>query len=268
LISGWLRRRGGCVLGAWGGVAPEPGATVTGSTRVVLALSGRNAMRFACGATVREVVLRGGDALVIDRRAWNRPLHLHRKAFCTIDLKPDWLRVYLRRTSGPGSLPAQHATSIVPGAPQPALRSAADAAEALAPLADADLLAPAARLVAALAVWALRTPPAPTGDPWPRLRDWIEERLHQPLARSEAARACGIHPGHLSRVMSSRTGMGFAPWVAARRLERARDLLLSTDLAVAEVAVRCGYATPVYFSHAFHAAVGQSPGRWRLARGR
>jgi AraC-like DNA-binding protein len=268
LIEGWLRRSGGRVYGAWGGAAPETDATVTGSTRLVLALSGRNAMRFACATEVQQVVLRAGDAVVIDRRAWNRPLHLYAKAFCTIDLKPDWLRVYLRRTRGPGSLPAEHATCIVPGAPHPALRAAADAAEALAAVGDPTLLAQSARQVAALAVWALRAPPPPLAGPWPRLRDWIEERLHQPLSRTAAARACGLHPGHVSRVMAAHAGLGFAPWVAARRLARARDLLLTTDLEANEIARRCGFASAIYFSHAFRAATGESPGRWRAARRR
>jgi AraC-like DNA-binding protein len=268
LIAAWLRRRDGRVLGAWGGAAPEKDATVSGSTRLVLALSGRNVMRFACGAEVQQVMLRAGDAVVIDRRAWNRPLHLHAKAFCTIDLKPDWLRVYLRRTSGPGSLPAEHATCIVPGAPHPALRAAADAAEALAPVGDPALLAQAARQVAALAAWALRIPPRSVAGPWPRLRDWIEERLHQPLSRAAAAQACGVHPGHVSRVMAAHAGQGFAPWVAARRLARARDLLLTTSLEANEIARRCGFSSAIYFSHAFRAATGESPGRWRAARRR
>lgn len=47
------------------------------------------------------------------------------------------------------------------------------------------------------------------------------------------------------------------------RLERARDLLLDTDLPVAQVAAACGFSDPFYFSRCFSRHFSVSPSRWR-----
>ena len=44
-----------------------------------------------------------------------------------------------------------------------------------------------------------------------------------------------------------------------RRLREARRLLLTTTLPVKEVARRCGYEDPLYFSRVFHQHTGQPP---------
>jgi len=47
------------------------------------------------------------------------------------------------------------------------------------------------------------------------------------------------------------------------RMERAKSLLLESDLPVKEVAERLGYARQHEFARAFHARVGRSPTAWR-----
>ena len=47
------------------------------------------------------------------------------------------------------------------------------------------------------------------------------------------------------------------------RLERARDLLLDTDLPVAQVAAACVFSDPFYFSRCFSRHFSVSPSRWR-----
>jgi AraC family transcriptional regulator, arabinose operon regulatory protein len=48
-------------------------------------------------------------------------------------------------------------------------------------------------------------------------------------------------------------------YLARYRLDRVRELLLSTDLTVAEIAARTGFRDPFYLSHAFRQAEGMSP---------
>ena len=50
------------------------------------------------------------------------------------------------------------------------------------------------------------------------------------------------------------------------RIERSRQLLLETDLRVADVASRCGFSTVEYFSAAFKREVGHSPTEFRRKR--
>jgi AraC-like DNA-binding protein len=248
----------------WGRAPSEPGATVSGSTRLVLALGGRNRMRLPQGEGVGEVLLCAGEAAVVCRLAWNRPLHLHPLAFLTIDLRPDFVRLYLRGQSRSTVEPARVTTLFLQGGADLALRSAADAAEALAP-AGGRLLADAAHLAAACTRRLLDRPLLVEDPAWLRLREWIEEHLHTAISRDDAARACGMHPGHVSRVVARATGDGFSAWLARARAQRARDLLGGSDLLVAEIGRRCGFSSATYFNHAFRAEAGVSPGRWRLA---
>lgn len=263
-LDGWLAA--GCrrACPGWGRAPAEPGATVSGSTRFVLARGGRNRMRLPQGDSVGEVQLRAGEVAVVCRLAWNRPLHLHPLSFLTIDLRPDFVRLYLREQHAPAMEPARVTALFLQGGADLALRSAADAAEALAP-AGGRLLADAAHLAAACTRRLLDRPLLVEDPAWLRLREWIDEHLHTPVGREDAARACGMHPGHVSRVVARATGGGFSAWLSRARSLRARDLLGGSDLSVAEIGRRCGFSSATYFNHAFRAVVGVSPGRWRLA---
>lgn len=266
VLAGWLRRRRAPVLAAWGAAVPVPGATASGSTRLILGIAGRNPMLLPRGATVGEAVLQAGGALVVDRAAWNICLHRCAKTFLTLDLKPHWLRLYLRRHPGPRRDPCLAWTRLLPGPPAPELRGAADAAEALAREAPA-LAARAVELAVACVLRRLALEPAAQDRRWEALRDWAEEHLDRPLGRDEAARALGVHPGHVSRILARSAGCGFAAWINACRLDRACALLAASPLPVQEVARRCGFSSPGYFIHAFRLRHGTSPGRWRAARG-
>jgi AraC-like DNA-binding protein len=266
-LDRWLAAGCRAAYPAWGQAVAEPQATVSGTTRIVLALGGRNRMHIPQDVTVREILLRAGEAVVVDRLAWNRPLHVHPFSFLTIDLMSDYIRLYLRAQAKAGMQPSQVTQLFLRGGADPALRAAADAAEALTRSADGTLLGRAAWLAVACTRRQLDRPRLVADPAWQLLREWIEDHLHEPgLGRSAVARACAIHPGHVSRVMARAAGCGFAAWVNRRRTERASDLLAGSDLPVAEVGRRCGFSSAAYFNHAFRTSTGTSPGRWRTAR--
>lgn len=54
--------------------------------------------------------------------------------------------------------------------------------------------------------------------------------------------------------------------IAATRIEAARQLLRTSDLSIAQIAARCGFASQEYFSRSFAKAAGTAPGIWRLGR--
>jgi LacI family transcriptional regulator len=47
------------------------------------------------------------------------------------------------------------------------------------------------------------------------------------------------------------------------QLERAKELLVETDLTAATIAEKCGFSQPKYFSQVFHAKFGLAPGAYR-----
>ena len=60
-----------------------------------------------------------------------------------------------------------------------------------------------------------------------------------------------ISAGHLGRVYSRATGQTLEEYLIAQRLELSKQLLLDPRLHVAEVADRCGFCNPAYFSSVF-----------------
>jgi AraC family transcriptional regulator len=52
-------------------------------------------------------------------------------------------------------------------------------------------------------------------------------------------------------------------YVAARRVERAKLMMTSTQERLAVIALACGFADQPHFNRHFRGAVGMSPGLWR-----
>jgi AraC family transcriptional regulator, transcriptional activator of pobA len=93
----------------------------------------------------------------------------------------------------------------------------------------------------------------------------IEARYQERISLSDVAAAVSLSPGHLTTVVRRKTGRTVQEWSTERRMTQARRLLVETDLTVAEVGRRVGYADPVYFGRSFRRAHATTPLRWRHA---
>ncbi|WP_411110427.1 AraC family transcriptional regulator [Streptomyces sp. c-19] len=105
-----------------------------------------------------------------------------------------------------------------------------------------------------------RTPPAGPGVAH-GLRDLLDERLVQGVTLDEAAGLLHAHPAHLVRAFSSAFGIAPHQYLTARRLDRARRLLLE-GRAPAEVAAATGFYDQSHLSRSFKRLVGTTPGRF------
>jgi AraC-like DNA-binding protein/ligand-binding sensor protein len=68
-----------------------------------------------------------------------------------------------------------------------------------------------------------------------------------------------ISQGHLSRVFSGVVGTTLEEYLIQQRVEMAKRLLLDPRLRIAEVASRCGFCNPGYFSAVFRKHAGCTP---------
>lgn len=91
----------------------------------------------------------------------------------------------------------------------------------------------------------------------------IEQRFREAISLSDVASAVGLTPGHLTTVVRQRTGRTVLEWITERRMTEVRRLLVQTDLAVAEVGRRVGYADPAYFTRCFRRVHDTTPSGWR-----
>jgi AraC family transcriptional regulator len=96
----------------------------------------------------------------------------------------------------------------------------------------------------------------------------VEERLSEPITLAEMAASVHLTPFHFLRRFKAATGVPPHRFVMHRRLERAKELLRVTDLPLAEIAWRTGFASPSHFTAVFRRSTGSAPGAWRTASSR
>jgi AraC family transcriptional regulator len=109
-------------------------------------------------------------------------------------------------------------------------------------------------------------PPSRNDIPAARLRhvvERIEDDPGQPYSLSEFGELAGLSPWQLCRAFKQVIGMPLHRYALGRRVERAKELLASSDAPVAEVACSLGWAGPRQFVKAFQAATGSTPAAYR-----
>jgi transcriptional regulator GlxA family with amidase domain len=95
------------------------------------------------------------------------------------------------------------------------------------------------------------------------LLQWALERLDQPLTIERLAERQSITPRTLIRRFRAATGLAPLQWLQAQRVQRARQLLESTDDAPGRIAESCGLGTEANLRHHFARLVGLSPTEYR-----
>ncbi len=105
--------------------------------------------------------------------------------------------------------------------------------------------------------------------PWQlkRVLDLMMSRLNENMALAELAASCNLSSRHFSRAFRQSTGLAPFQWLALKRLETARELVLRTRLSVQEIAWRCGFADHSHLSRSFRRKYGMSPAEDRRRNG-
>jgi AraC-like DNA-binding protein len=96
-----------------------------------------------------------------------------------------------------------------------------------------------------------------------RATQFIENNLNQKLDPPAIAAHCYISVSHLSRVFQAELSTPVMEYITQLRLNKARALLVETDLPISEVAGLSGYANPSHFSQLFSRHENCSPRAFR-----
>lgn len=92
---------------------------------------------------------------------------------------------------------------------------------------------------------------------------FIRENSARSIQVSDVARQSGVSRRVLERRFLQTLGRTPATEIRRVHLERARTLLVSTDLSIPEVAEAAGFGSPEYLAYAFKAEMGKTPLRYR-----
>lgn len=98
-----------------------------------------------------------------------------------------------------------------------------------------------------------------------RVREAIGKVPVETLRPGLVAEATGCSLDHLNRILQAECGRTVGAEISTFRLERATDLLRSTDKTIGEIASEVGIDDQNYFGRWFRKETGQSPTRWREA---
>jgi AraC family transcriptional regulator len=87
----------------------------------------------------------------------------------------------------------------------------------------------------------------------------LEQHLSSPLALADIARAVDRSEEHIARVFRRLRKRTIFAELQRLRIERARYLLLCSELSMTAIARECGFSTAALFSRTFRVHTGMSP---------
>ncbi|RAP75904.1 AraC family transcriptional regulator [Paenibacillus montanisoli] len=92
---------------------------------------------------------------------------------------------------------------------------------------------------------------------------WLDVNFKEEFSLSRLAAELHLSPYYLSHLFKQDTGNSLTEYLTAKRLREACLLLQSTELPVAIIAERVGFATASHFIHTFKKHIGVTPYKYR-----
>ena len=92
---------------------------------------------------------------------------------------------------------------------------------------------------------------------------YLQEHLAEEVSLSVLAEEFHLNPQYISQLFKSEIGVGFLAYLTNIRMEKAKKLLLSTSLSVADIAEQSGYGDYRVFTKVFKKSEGITPSQYR-----
>jgi transcriptional regulator GlxA family with amidase domain len=93
----------------------------------------------------------------------------------------------------------------------------------------------------------------------------MERSTEEPISPSDLAKSVNMSTRQLERLFRRYLNRSPKRYYMELRLEKARNLLLQTDMSVINVALACGFTSPSHFSKCYRAHFNRTPYRERGA---
>ena len=92
---------------------------------------------------------------------------------------------------------------------------------------------------------------------------YLQDHLAEEISLSVLAEQFHLNPQYISQLFKSEIGVNFLAYLTNIRMEKAKKLLLSTSLSIAEVAEQSGYGDYRVFTKVFKKSEGITPSQYR-----
>jgi AraC-like DNA-binding protein len=98
------------------------------------------------------------------------------------------------------------------------------------------------------------------------VRELIDRHYARQLTVEQLARRAGLSSFHFIRAFRSAFGATPHQYLRTKRIERARELLVTTPMPITEICVQVGFQSLGSFSSIFRRLTGETPAAYRAAR--
>jgi AraC family transcriptional regulator len=92
---------------------------------------------------------------------------------------------------------------------------------------------------------------------------YMEAFLHEEFSLNKLAQEVGMSEFHFSRLFKKATGLSPSNFFIKRRVAKAQQLLLETDMSIIEIGMSVGYSSPSHFAQVFRRETGVTPSEYR-----
>lgn len=92
---------------------------------------------------------------------------------------------------------------------------------------------------------------------------YIKNNYSRDISLDEVSQKVNISPYYFSKIFKEDVGEGFVEYLTGIRMEKAKELLTTTEYSMKEICSMVGYADPNYFSRSFKKKVGVTPTEYK-----
>lgn len=96
-----------------------------------------------------------------------------------------------------------------------------------------------------------------------KAKQYVAANIDSNISLGSASHYLGLSSGYFSRLFSKEMGQGFNEYVTNEKINLAKELMLSTNYKIYEIANRLGYENAYYFSRVFKKVEGISPKEYK-----
>jgi AraC family transcriptional regulator len=96
-----------------------------------------------------------------------------------------------------------------------------------------------------------------------RLRTYVDNNLGETIQVSDLSQIARRSTAHFCRAFKRTFGQTPHAYVTARRLHRAKSLMLESNEPLSVIALICGFTDQAHLSKLFRQHTGETPGAWR-----
>ncbi len=98
-------------------------------------------------------------------------------------------------------------------------------------------------------------------------KEYIRDNYSKDISLDDVSRRVNISPYYFSKIFKEETGEGFVEYLTGVRMEKAKELLSTTECSMKEICSMVGYSDPNYFSRSFKKNVGVTPTEYKAEGG-